>query len=464
MISEKVMEFFGQISALPRPSGHCEKIADYLESFADARSLWHKRDEWNNVIIKKPAAVGREGDSTVMIQGHTDIVGEKTADSTHDFVNDPIKLIYDGDTVHANGTTLGGDDGFAVALMLALLDDSELDAPAIECVFTTDEEIGMIGAVNLDTSDLNAKYLINADSEDEGVFTCGCCGGICIDFDIPVKTEPATDASYTKVTLCGLKGGHSGTEINSGRLNAVKLMAELLEPNNGIVLIERDGKDNAIPERCDAIITAGKEAVLSRFWQLREEWAKTEPGVTLEIEPCSSDLPTMSSDSAERVLTFLKKLPFGVQKMCDEPEGLVHTSDNIGIINTLDESVTGTVSVRSVSEKDRDALCNDISKLCEGSGGSIRLHGAYPGWEYKNDSVLRDVMCRVWEDMFDSAPTVDVIHAGLECGVILSKMPWLDIVSIGPELHDIHTPKERMSISSVKRCTDFVCQVLKEIK
>ncbi len=463
MNAEKVIEYFKEISAVPRPSGHCEEIAYYLEEFARKRSLWYKRDKWNNVIIKKPAAVGRENDSTVMIQGHTDIVGEKTAESRHDFEKDPIKLIFDGDMICADGTTLGGDDGFAVSLMLALLDDSELDAPGLECVFTTDEETGMTGAINLDTSDLHAKYMINADSEDEGVFTCGCCGGVCIDFEIPVTAVPYS-GSYTKVTLRGLRGGHSGTEINRGRLNAVKLMAELLEPDNGVAAILHNGKDNAIPESCVAIITAGKENVLERFWNMRDSWAKNEPGVTLEIEPTDAELSVMDAESAQRVLCFLKNIPFGVRKMCEEPKGLVHTSDNIGIIDTGVGSVTGTVSVRSVSECDRDALCAVINDVCAAAGGTVTLHGSYPGWEFKNDSVLRDIMCREWEDMFDAQPKIEVIHAGLECGVILSKMPWLDIVSIGPELHDIHTPREHMSISSVKRCADFVCQVLKKIK
>lgn len=463
MISEKVIEYFKEISAVPRPSGYCEKIADYLEDFAKKHSLWYRRDKWNNVIMKKAAAPGRENDGTVMIQGHTDIVGERTAESNHDFRRDPIKLVIDGDMISADGTTLGGDDGFAVALMLALLAEDGLNSPALECVFTTDEEIGMIGAVNMELSDLSAKYLINADSEDEGVFTCGCCGGACVDFNIPINSNPHI-GEYTKVALRGLAGGHSGTEINNGRLNAVKLMAELLPDDCGPALIERDGKDNAIPERCDAIITGGKNEVLRRFGEMRDIWAKTEPGIALEICPCESSLPVMDADSARRVLTFLRALPFGVQKMCEEPEGLVHTSCNLGIINTEGGSITGTVSVRSVSEEERSSLCEKISGLCRDAGGSCVVHGEYPGWEYKNDSVLRDVMCDVWEDMFDERPVVDVIHAGLECGVILSKMPWLDIVSIGPELHDIHTPRERMSISSAKRCAEFVCRVLEIIQ
>lgn len=463
MISDKVIDYFKELSAVPRPSGHCKAAADYIEKFAKRHALWYRRDEWDNVIIKKPAAGGREGDSTVMLQGHIDIVGEKTPESTHCFETDPIKLIIDGDVISADGTTLGGDDGFAVALMLALLDDTELDLPALECVFTTDEEIGMLGADQIDLSDMKAKYLINADSEDEGIFTCGCCGGVCMDFEIPV-TALEYSGEYMMVSLRGLAGGHSGTEIDKGRLNAIKLMAELLTPECGIALIERDGKDNAIPERCDAVITSGKEELLGRFGKVCEEWAKTEHGVTLEISPYTCELPVMDKASAGKVLTFLRKLPYGVQKMCEEPKGLVHTSDNIGIINTQNGKVSGTVSIRSVSENTKDGLCRHIDSLCKEAGGKTVLHGSYPGWEYKKDSTLRSIMCKVWEDMFYAAPSVDVIHAGLECGIILSKMPWLDIVSIGPELHDIHTPRERMSISSAKRCTDFVVEVLKVLK
>ena len=473
MKAENVLTYFREISKIPRVSHHCEKIADYLESFAKERALYCRRDGANNVIIVKPAAAGREDDAAVMLQGHVDMVGEKLSNICHDFLRDPITLIEEGDTLRADGTTLGGDDGAAVAIMLALLDDKTLCAPRLECVFTTDEEVGMLGADVIDLDGMQAKYLINADSEDEGVFTCGCCGGTSLDFTIPVSRAAAVSKDdCIAVALTGLKGGHSGTEINNGRLNAIKLLAELLEPECGIISIERDGKDNAIPQRCDAVISASKDAVLKNFVRLREEWSHTEPDIALEIFPAAdlspealpSSVCPMTAESAGRILTFLKEVPFGVRKMCAEPAGLVHTSDNIGILKTDKDSVSGTLSVRSVSAEDKDALCREIEELCGTAGGSTVSHGNYPGWEYRENSKLRRVMCEVWEDMYGTAPKIDVIHAGLECGVILSKMPGLDIVSIGPELHDIHTAHESMSISSLGRCADFIVRVLEVIK
>lgn len=464
MNSEKPLYYFREISKIPRVSRHCERIADYLESFAKSRGLWYRRDASNNVIIVKDAAAGRENDPAVMLQGHVDMVGEKTADSTHDFLCDPITIIEDGDTMRADGTTLGADNGTAVAIMLALLDEKELDAPRLECVFTTDEEIGMLGAVDISLEGMQAAYMINADSEDDGVFTCGCCGGASLDFDIPVERDCAGYKGGIKVTLSGLRGGHSGAEIHTGRLNAVKLTAELLEPQYGIVSMERDGKDNAIPDRCEATVLSGADEIKKAFLEKSVAWKKAEPGITLTIEEADSCGAPLSYNSAKKVLNFLRAIPYGVQKMCTEPAGLVHTSDNIGILLTNDTSVTGTISVRSVSEADRDALCGCITDLCKEAGGSTRIHGQYPGWEYKKDSKLREVMCNTWKEMFGRAPTVDVIHAGLECGVLLSKKPDLDIVSMGPQLHGIHTPAETMSISSLKKCTDFIVRVLEVLK
>ncbi len=456
------MYYFREICKIPHGSGNCSAIASYVEKFAKERSLRCIRDGADNVIIFKNAAKGRENAPAVMLQGHLDMVCEAENGTDFDFLSEGIKLVENGDIIKADGTTLGGDDGAAVALMLELLDDESLDAPALECVFTTDEEIGMLGADVIDLSECSAGYLINADSEEDGVFTCGCAGGTGLDFSIPVEREKKS-GEFVSVKLYGLQGGHSGTEINKGRLNAIKLLAGLLSRDDRIVEISRDGKDNAIPARCDAIVLGNGEDIRERFEKI-SDWG-SEKDVKLDIIPVNCrEADVLTEESQERVLSFLQNVPYGVRKMCEEPAGLVHTSDNIGILNSSDDKITGTLSVRSISTASRDELTDEICKMVKAAGGTTHAHGAYPGWDYKKDSVLRDTMVKVYEQMNGKTPTIDVIHAGLECGVILSKMPCLDIVSIGCDLRDIHTPDERMSISSFLRMGEFVREVLKELK
>ncbi|MDD6094555.1 MAG: M20/M25/M40 family metallo-hydrolase, partial [Clostridia bacterium] len=336
------MYFFKEICNIPHGSGNCRGIADYIVGFAEKRGLRYIRDNSDNVIVFKKAAKGRENDPAVMLQGHTDMVCEAEKGVDFDFLSDKIKLLEDGDIITADGTTLGADDGAAVALMLSLLDDSTLDAPSLECVFTTDEEVGMLGAIDIDLSECRAKYLINADSEEEGVFTCGCAGGICVDFSVPVTRETKC-GDFVKVSVSGLLGGHSGTEINKGRLNAIKLLAGILSEDDRIVSIERDGKDNAIPARCDAVVYGDGEKIKERFSKIGDLGSEKE--VKLEILPADKDTyEVLTEESQRRVLEFLREVPFGVRKMCEEPAGLVHTSDNMGIIKTFEDKICGTLS------------------------------------------------------------------------------------------------------------------------
>ena len=458
----KAIDYFRKISEIPRGSGNCGKIADYMESFAKSLGLSYIRDNADNLIIFKPAAKGRENDPAVMIQGHLDMVCEKRDGVVHDFSKEGVKLIETGDILSADGTTLGADDGIAVSLMMELLADGSLDAPALECVFTTDEEIGMLGAVAIDLSSCRAKYLINADSEEEGVFTCGCAGGLGLDFSIPVEKETVT-GDFVKVSVSGLLGGHSGTEIDKGRQNGIKLLASLLSDEDRIVKIERDGKDNAIPARCDATVLGDGEKIRERFEAIDDFGC--EKNVRLDISKIEdAAYSVLTADSQKRVLEFLHNVPYGIKKMCDEPKGLVHTSDNIGILNTEENKITGTLSVRSIEKESGDALTEELIKLINKCGGTTLIHGAYPGWNYKKDSVLRDTMVEVYERVYGKKVRIDVIHAGLECGVILSKMPSLDIVSIGCDIRDIHTPDECMSISSLEAMVKFAREVLRVLK
>lgn len=460
---KSALNYFKEICSIPHGSGNTTKIADYIEGFARERSLEYYRDNDNNIVIVKPAAKGRENDSAVMIQGHVDMVAEKDAGVDFNFETDGLRLRENGDFLYAEGTTLGADDGVAVALMLALLDDENLSAPRLECVFTVDEEIGLLGAASIDLSMCKAKYLINADSETEGEFICGCCGGSQVSFTLPVKREKKKGKFYN-IALSGLKGGHSGNEINKGRLNAIILMSKLLSPEDGIVSIERDGKDNAIPARCDVVAAVDEKTLISRFEEYKNEWLKVEEGITLTVTPAEMDEAyVLDSDSAEKVINLLSNLPFGVQKMCKEPAGLVHTSDNLGIILSDDEKIEGVISVRSAEDNDKMELIERIKAMVKNAGGDSDVHGVYPGWAYKTESELRPLMVDTYKEITGKNATVEVIHAGLECGVLLEKMPWLDIVSMGCDIYDIHCPRERLSISSFENMVAFVRVVLAKI-
>lgn len=461
---KNALTYFKEICEIPHGSGNTTAIADYIEAFAKERSLEYYRDSDNNLIVVKEASKGRENDAAVMIQGHTDMVAEKDIGVDFDFTKDGLRLKQDGDFLYAEGTTLGADDGVAVALMLELLDDENLCAPRLECVFTVDEEIGLLGAASIDLSMCKAKYLINADSEEDGVFTCGCCGGSQVDFAVPITREKKNGQFYS-IELYGLKGGHSGNEINNGRLNAIQLLAKLLTPEDGLVTMERDGKDNAIPARCDAVAMVDAVTLNARFDKYKDEWLKVEDGISLKVTPlCSGELNVLDKDSAERVITLLSDLPFGVQKMCEEPAGLVHTSDNLGILFTEQEEVKGVISCRSAENTDKMDLINKIGTMVEKAEGKYEIHGVYPGWAYKKESELRPLMVETYKDLTGKDASVEVIHAGLECGVLLEKMPWLDIVSIGCNIYDIHCPRERLSVSSFGNMVVFVREILKRIK
>lgn len=455
------MYYFEKISSIPRASGNCGGAADFLCDFAHKNGLSVFRDGKDNVIIKKAAAPGRQSEAPVMLQGHIDMVCACRPGVDFDFQNNGIKLIIDGDTLRADGTTLGADDGAAVAVMLAILADKSADAPELECVFTADEEIGMLGAAQLDLSSCRAKCMINMDSDEEGVFTCGCAGGERVDFTIPVKREPVS-ANGCLVEITGLCGGHSGTEINKGRLNAVKLLASLLDGEH-LVSMDKDGKDNAIPADCRAVLLGDGEKVKKRFADIKDFGSET--GVKLTVTPLEyKEYSALDAQSSEKILNFIKTVPNGVRKMCDEPKGLVHTSDNLGIIKTEESKICGAVSVRSTDEGSKKELTAEIARTVEKAGGKVTVHGGYPGWNYRKNSPLRDTMTSIYEEMFGKTPKTDVIHAGLECGLILSKMPELDIVSVGCDLRDIHTPDETMSISSFNRLEKFIRKVLKEIR
>ena len=473
---ERVFHYFEEITKIPHGSGNTREISDYLVSFAKEHGLRYIQDESNNVILFKPAAKGYENAPTVMLQGHMDMVCEKEPGSSHDFTRDALKLQVEGDYISAQGTTLGGDDGIAVAYGLALLEDDTLEHPALEVVITVDEEIGLLGATALDASPLQAKCLINLDSEEEGYLWAGCAGGMTAVSELPVRYQEETNEKW-KVTVSGLAGGHSGAEIDKNRANATLLLARFLKEakeQGAYAISELKGglKDNAIPRTANALILAGKEegnaiaAYAKGFTEaLKKEYTGSDEGicVTVEAQGIGTE-PVLHPVSQEKVLFFLLQYPNGIQKMCGFMDGLVETSCNLGITNLTPKALVGSASVRSSVGSAKKALADKIAYLTEFLGGEFQIEGDYPSWEYKQDSALRPLMVEVFREMYHREPEVKVIHAGLECGLFYEKIPGLDCVSLGPDMQNIHTTEEKLSVSSVERVWEYLLAVLKKIK
>lgn len=474
-MNHKVFEFFEEISSIPRGSRNTDAISEYCVKFAQQRGLRVRRDGANNVIIWKAGSAGREQEPAVILQGHLDMVNEKTSDSTHNFETDGLELIYEGDWLHAKDTTLGGDDGIAIAYALTILDDDTLSHPPLEVVFTTDEEIGMIGAARLDMSELTGKYLLNIDSEEEDTILVSCAGGLTSICKIPMETVKGTGMLWS-VQISGLKGGHSGVEIDKERANAVieagKLLAELEQiASLAVCSIEGGLKDNAIPRECRMLLIVKEEdceklrqRVAEREKKCREEFASSDGEIQISLqEQGTYSGEVLSGDSLEKVLLFLNLAPNGVQHWSMEVEDLVETSLNLGIFRVDAESMSAEFSVRSSVTARKEMLGMKLKRLTRYLGGSYTCQGNYPAWEYRKDSRLRELMTDTYREMFGKELKVKAIHAGLECGYFRKALPQADIVSFGPDILDIHTTEERMSISSARRVYDYIIEILKRI-
>ena len=473
---KRVFHYFEEICKIPHGSGNTRQISDYLVQFAKNHDLKYIQDEMNNVVIYKPGTAGYENAPTVIVQGHMDMVCEKRPDVDHDFTKDGLNLSVEGDYVSANGTTLGGDDGIAVAYGLALLESDTIAHPPLEVFITVDEEIGLLGAVGFDCSVLKGRRFINLDSEAEGSLWISCAGGLSGISHIPVTRLEAKGEKLT-VKISGLMGGHSGAEIDKNRANANSLLGKFLhglDAKAGYELISVQGgqKDNAITRESIAELLTVKENVeavkeyaasMQTAW--REEYTGTDEGITVTVtEEGEQDAKVLHPTSKEKVVFFLVNVPYGVQKMSGTIKGLVETSTNIGILKTSENEVLGSSSIRSSVETARDALSDKIEYLTEFLGGGYERQGVYPAWEYRKDSPLRDKMVEVYEEMYGQKPNVVAIHAGLECGLFYKKMEGLDCVSLGPDMKDIHTSEEVLSISSTERVWKYLVKVLGALK
>ena len=468
-----VFKFFEMLSSVPHGSGNTGAISELCVKFARERGLEYHRDELNNVIIYKKGSKGREDQAPVIIQGHLDMVCAKEPDDPTDMSTEPIKLEITDGYLHAKNTSLGGDNAIAVAMALAILDDDTLSHPPIEAVFTTDEETGMFGAAGLDASLLRGRRMLNLDSEEEGIFTAGCAGGVRANCSIPVERESFGDGLVPyAVTLSGLLGGHSGCDIDKERASSNRLMGRFLYAVTDelpLRLISMSGGefDNVIPGKTDAVVavsgvdSARFEELVSKYAEIFEKELRTaDPGVTLTAVKTVTKEKTLTLKDTVKVLTALRILPYGIQNMSMDIKGLVQTSLNMGVLRLGEDSFDYSYAIRSSVATQKEELLDRVITVTELLGGTVSTHGAYPGWEYARISPLRDTVLEAYRQVYGKEGVISATHGGLECGLFADKIPGLDCVSYGPELHDVHSVRERLGIASVGRVYDLTVKVL----
>ena len=469
---QEVFACFEKLCAIPHGSRNTKAISDYLVAFAREQGIRCIQDNLNNVILFGEGTCGMENHAPVILQGHMDMVCEKDPGCSLDMAAEGLDVTHDDTCVYAKGTTLGGDDGIAVAYAMALLMDKTIPHPPLEVIITVDEEIGMLGAAGIDLSMLRGRRMINLDSEEEGIFTVSCAGGATAVLSLP-NNRHAVYGPCIRLAVDGLQGGHSGAEIHKNRANANKVMGEFLgriQKLMPLCLTSFSGgsKDNAIPRSCQATAVAMgihleriNEVAAALQAEIREKYDEPEATVqAFDVDALGGN--GLSTEDTAKVVALLCAAPNGVQAYSADIPGLVQTSLNLGIAK-LGKRFTATFSVRSSVNQEKQALLDKLRDLVGFYGGSYSQMGEYPAWEYRKDSALRDTMVRIYRQMFGKEPEVLAIHAGLECGLLGQKIPGLDCVSIGPQMHDIHTSREKLEIASTERTWRFLLEVLKAL-
>lgn len=473
---KKVFHFFEELCQIPHETFDMERISNHCAAFGRERGLETIQDEVGNVVIKKPGTSGYENSEPIILQGHMDMVCEKKPGTVHDFKNDPLKLrIVDGN-VMATDTTLGADNGVAVAMAMALLDSDDIPHPPLEVLFTVDEETGMGGATAIDMSIFKGRMLLNLDSEDEGIFTAGCAGGINIENHVPVKKE-AAEGTLVTIRIHNLLGGHSGIEIDQQRGNANKMMGRLLdyiseEVEFALVEVNGGSKANVISFDTTAkLVVKAEDTVkvteiagnLKKVWD--EEFMGDEENLTVDVtEEAGVSVEAFDKDSTDRVISYLVIVPNGVMEYSRKLKGSVETSLNIGIVETCEDYVRGCYQIRSSVESKKQQLRHHIERCGKVVGGTTVITGDYPAWQYNPESKLRTIMVDTYTEMYGKAPEIVTIHAGLECGLFLGKRPDLDCISIGSNLKNVHSFNESMDIESAGRTWDYIKAVLANLK
>ncbi len=475
---ERIMYYFEEISKVPRCSHDEKRISDYLFKTGKELGLEVIQDEALNIIIKKPGSKGYENSPIVVLQGHMDMVGEKIDESDHDFAKDPIKLTVEGDYIIAKETTLGADNGIAVAMCLALLESKDIPHPPLEVLVTSNEETGMSGADALDPKNIEGKILINIDSEEEGKILVSCAGGQRDMITIPINwSELSKEKDVYEIIIAGLQGGHSGMEINKYRGNSNKILGRILyrikmESDFDLSFIEGGSKSNAIPRYAKAIISISSD----KFEEVKNIIDKVENELKAELASSDKDIELTFRKSEEqtskvfhrdtmmKVITALMLLPNGVQTMSMDIEGLVESSNNVGVLKTTDNAVTIESAMRSSVGTLKSYISNQIRTIAENIGAEWMSSSSYPAWEYNKDSYIREVFKKSYKEIYGEEIKIDAIHAGLECGLFKEKFGEMDMVSFGPNMYGVHAPGEKLSISSTERTYELLLKVLEKIK
>ena len=470
-----VFKYFEEISQIPRGSGNEKEISDYLRKFGEDLGLETIQDEALNIIIRKPATKGYENAPGVVLQGHMDMVCEKNKGTNHDFTKDPLQLRIDGDYIYATDTTLGADNGIAVAMGLAVLASNDIEHPALEVLVTVDEEAGMSGAMALDGNLVKGKYILNLDSEEEGHLLVSCAGGVTALSTIPVEFKDADSSKVAySLEIKGLLGGHSGMDIIKQRANSNKLLGRLLNlisVDFDLAKVEGGSKNNAIPRESDCVLMinpSDKETFVSDVERItatfKHEFSTSDPGLEVICNETTSPSKVLNCDSKSRVISMLNIIPNGIQTMSMDIENLVESSTNIGVLRTTDSAVTFECAVRSSVGSLKTDITNRMELLTKQLNGTLQLISDYPAWEYAKNSQLEKMCIDAYKNLTGNEPIIMALHAGLECGLLLEKMPHAEAISFGPNMYDVHTPNEHLSISSTENTWKFLLAVLKSMK
>lgn len=469
-----VFHFFEEICKIPHGSGNEAGLSDYIRQFAEERGLFCIQDAWKNLIIVKEAAPGYEAEETMILQGHMDMVAVKETDADIDLKRDPLRLKLEGDFLSAEGTSLGGDDGIAVAYALALLDARDIPHPRLEVILTVGEEVGMEGTGKLDLSMLKGKRMLNLDNEEEGILLVSCAGGVQADCLLPAVWEERCGA-VLHIQVAGLQGGHSGAEIVKEGGNSNCLMGRILdtliqETSASLLSLEGGHADNAIPRQTDAAVVVKKEEVdlcIQRIHeleaQIKTELAVKDAGVRVLVSMEEErTVSCLQAESMRKTVSYLMAMPNGIQAMSADVDGLVETSLNLGVMKLTKEGLLLQYAIRSSLESSKAQICRKLQSISYLAGAEVKFGGNYPGWAYRKESSLRDKMSRIYERLYGRKPEIQAIHAGLECGLISDKVPDLDCISYGPDMKNIHTTEEVLSISSTRRVWEYLLEILKE--
>ena len=469
---ERVFYHFEEISKIPRESYNEKAISDYLVEFGKKLNLETYQDKYYNVILRRKASQGYEDAPGIIIQGHMDMVCEKENDSNHDFKKDPIDLVVDGNRLKANKTTLGGDNGIAIAMGMAILEDESIKCGTIELLATTSEEIDLNGALSLEPNILKGKMLINIDSEDEGVITVGSAGGVEIDILLPIERKTLSDVNLYTLSLEKLQGGHSGVEINQKRGNSNKILVEVLQnlkvlTDYSLVEVFGGSKDNAIPRSGKVVLASSKDIkdIISKVAdEVKVKYISFEPEMIFALETTTAkEISVLSNKSLDSYIKTIEELPTGVNTWMKEYPEIVESSDNLAIVKTLDENINIIISLRSSDPEVLKELKEKISNILKENNALFEFSAGYPEWKFRAESKLRDKALEVYKKLYNKDMKVEVIHAGLECGAISQNYPDIDFISVGPNLRDVHTPSEYLEIDSTERVYNYVVELINSL-